>query len=127
TRFDDNTTLINAVGGAPTDTRTVYKVYQDAMTDRQNMAWDIYRMLRKLCGVQAVTNNPPTEQDLMPRRWLAQLAVNIVDFTDADDISTPFNFYPDPLYDQPLPPGSPLDNPPQPAPANPPVLVPAQT
>ncbi len=72
--------------------------FLQAHQDRQNLARDIYRMLRKLCGVANVPPGDqamPTETELMPRRWLAQLAVNIVDFIDSDDISTPFNFYPD--------------------------------
>jgi hypothetical protein len=100
TRFDDITTQINTVGGSANDMRTIYMVYQDAMTDRQLMARDIYRLLRKLTGITAVqvfdpVTQAPSEADLMPRRLLAQLAVNIVDFIDADDISTPFSFYPD--------------------------------
>jgi hypothetical protein len=86
TRFDDNTTKIGNL--------TVYQVYQLAMNDRQNMARDIYALLRRLCGVQQILDpTNPQESDLMPRRWLAQLAVNIVDFIDADDISTPLNYY----------------------------------
>jgi hypothetical protein len=94
-RFDDDTPCPN-----DPQNRTTRQVYLAAQIDRTNMARDIYRLLRKLCGVATVVGTGgnqamPSEQDLMPRRWLAQLAVNIVDFIDADDISTPFNFYPD--------------------------------
>jgi hypothetical protein len=72
--------------------------FAQAQTDRQALAGDIYRALRKIVGVQSIPvadQAAPTEAELMPRRWLAQFAVNIVDFIDSDDISTPFNFYPD--------------------------------
>jgi hypothetical protein len=72
----------------------VYQQFQAAQTARQQLADDIYRLLIKVTGVAApVTPNAPTPAELMPRRWLAQLAANIVDFIDEDEISTPFNFY----------------------------------
>src|SRR5262249_1671687 len=71
--------------------------FQQAQRDRQKLADDIYRRLLAVTGVADVPEarraNPDPTQDLMPRRWLAQLAVNIVDFIDEDDVSTPFNFY----------------------------------
>ena len=61
---------------------------------RQKMANDIYRRLLLVTGVPGVAlTDQPTPGELAPRRWLAQLAVNIVDFIDEDEISTPFNFY----------------------------------
>jgi hypothetical protein len=123
TRFDDTAPMPGDPQG-----RTIYQVYQAAMVDRQNMARDIYRLLRKLCGVQAVVGvggNPatPAETDLMPRRWLAQLAVNIVDFIDGDDISTPLNYYPDNEVVAAPTDGVTGSNAPPAAPSNPPLLV----
>ncbi len=67
---------------------------QQAQADRQKLANDIYRRLLLVTGVPAVlTPQTPTPQELASRRWLAQLAVNIVDYIDEDEISTPFNFY----------------------------------
>jgi len=83
--------------------------YNAAQNARQALANDIYRRLLAITGTNAVFNNPanPAVQsanettaqyqsdlaNLAMRRWLAQLAVNIVDFIDEDDIMTPFNFY----------------------------------
>jgi hypothetical protein len=70
--------------------------YAAALNARQSLANDIYRRLLALAGVTpvaAANTAAPLSTDLAPRRWLAQLAVNIVDFIDEDDISTPFNFY----------------------------------
>ena len=72
-----------------------------AMTARQNLANSIYRALLVLTGADAPMNNKPNPlaggpQDLLnlaARRSLAQLAANIVDYIDPDEISTPFNFY----------------------------------
>jgi hypothetical protein len=72
----------------------VAQQWQWAVADRQNLANDIYRRLLAVTGVTApATPASPTAAELAPRRWLAQLAVNIVDFIDEDEISTPFNFY----------------------------------
>jgi hypothetical protein len=68
--------------------------YNAALGARQTLANDIYRRLLALTGVTPVANPAtPTSTELIPRRWLAQLAANIVDFIDEDDFSTPFNFY----------------------------------
>jgi len=68
--------------------------FQTAMQARQIFANDIYRRLLAVTGVSpSGTPANPSAADLAPRRWLAQLAVNIVDYIDADEISTPFNFY----------------------------------
>jgi hypothetical protein len=68
--------------------------YLAAQNARQALANDIYRRLLAAAGLAAPANRAsPTNVELAPRRWLAQLAVNIVDYIDEDDIMTPFNFY----------------------------------
>jgi hypothetical protein len=65
-----------------------------AQLARQQLADDIYRRLLRVTGLPQASNAAaPTDGDLIPRRWLAQLAVNSVDYIDEDDISTPFQFY----------------------------------
>jgi hypothetical protein len=76
---------------------------QGAMASRQSMAKNIFLRLCKLTNaapcvddsgnalplnIQAKPGTP--EYDAL--RWLAQLAVNIVDYIDEDDYSTPFNW-----------------------------------
>jgi hypothetical protein len=65
-----------------------------AQAAQQQLANDIYRRLLAVTSV-ATPADParPSDADLAPRRWLAQLAANIVDFIDEDEISTPFHFY----------------------------------
>lgn len=68
--------------------------YLAAQNARQALANDIYRRLLAITGLPKVANTAtPLPPELAPRRWLAQLAVNIVDYIDEDDIMTPFNFY----------------------------------
>jgi hypothetical protein len=69
--------------------------FLQAQQDRQRLADDIYTRLLRVTGVprSGRVPNQPTAEELQVRRWLAQLAVNIVDYIDEDDVSTPFNFY----------------------------------
>jgi hypothetical protein len=72
----------------------IYTQFLAAQTARQQLADDIYRRLLKVTRVAPAANPAtPSTADLKPRRWLAQLAANIVDYIDEDDVSTPFNFY----------------------------------
>lgn len=69
---------------------------ETAQSARQQMAEELYRHLLLVTGASPIAPSAlvdPPDADLAPRRWLAQLAVNIVDYLDEDDISTPFNFY----------------------------------
>jgi hypothetical protein len=68
--------------------------YTAAQSARQALANDIYRRLLAITGLMPPANPAnPTNTELAPFRYLAQLAVNIVDYIDEDDIMTPFNFY----------------------------------
>jgi hypothetical protein len=76
-----------------------FRVAQQA---RQHMAAEIFECLWKVTGADnpALVRPPPPNADRhRVERWealrfLAQLAVNIVDFIDNDDYITPFNWYP---------------------------------
>lgn len=75
----------------------IWQQFVAAHTARQRLADDIYRRLLAITGVPPLhaDQNPtdPPADLLRPRRWLAQLAANLVDFLDEDDISTPLLFY----------------------------------
>ncbi len=110
------TGLLPPYGPAPVgtydrfDTPQAADQYFDALFERQRLADDIYRRLLAVTAVPPPFDAAhPSDVELALRRWLAQLAVNIVDYIDDDDISTPFNFYT--AEDAGFPAGSPLFNP----------------
>src|SRR5262249_19053848 len=75
----------------------IWQQFVRAQHARQRLADEIYRRLLVVTGVPPILDdqNPqaPPPVLLRVRRWLAQLAVNVVDYIDEDDISTPFCFY----------------------------------
>lgn len=78
-------------------TGPIWRQFLLAQAARQQLANDIYRRLLVVTGVSPILpeQNPqaPPPVLLRVRRWLAQLAANIVDFLDEDDVCTPFCFY----------------------------------
>ena len=87
--FVPNQTIIVAgVGVAGYNTHTAGHHRQCAR--RHHLYLCRPKFAKKRLGAWEAATSVPT--DLAVRRWLAQLSVNIVDFIDDDDISTPFNF-----------------------------------
>ena len=77
---------LSGPGSSISDTVT----FATAQTDRQNLAQEIFNRLRTATGAGDFSTVTGAQYDA--NRWLAQLAVNIVDFIDEDDYSTPFNW-----------------------------------
>ncbi len=66
--------------------------YLQAVSQRQQMAKDLYNLLILVTGAQDPMQVKLTTGSAQYKaaRWLAQLAVNMVDFIDSDDYMTPF-------------------------------------
>ncbi len=64
-----------------------------AQTARQQLAGDLFvRFVAAVGAHDPASAIPPTAPDVRTLRWLAQLAVNMVDYIDDDDYITPFNW-----------------------------------
>jgi hypothetical protein len=83
-------TAYPAPAGNPLAISTTDPVYLQAVADRKQFASDIFNRLLAATGTGAVSN-PPSSQ-YASQQWLAQLAVNIVDYIDTDDYMTPFQW-----------------------------------
>jgi hypothetical protein len=68
--------------------------FQRAIADRQRLAADIFARLCRVTGIYTGPVGAPFAgtPGNPAQRWLAQLAVNIVDFIDGDDCITPFRW-----------------------------------
>jgi hypothetical protein len=86
---------IDAAGRIDPNDATAGPLYLQAKQDREELARDIFNVLRFVTtGARPGTPPPPAGPEYDALRWLAQLAVNMVDFTDTDDIMTGLNWNP---------------------------------
>jgi hypothetical protein len=76
-----------------------YGLFQNAQVQRSGFATQLFQTLVKVTGAYdifgysaAAAPPPPQQGERDALRYLAQLAVNIVDFIDSDDYITPFNW-----------------------------------
>jgi hypothetical protein len=80
-------------------TSAAYTTFINAQTARQNLAQSLFTVLVQVTGATdpttyaaATASAPITAAEINGIAYLAQLAVNIVDYIDDDDIITPFNW-----------------------------------
>src|SRR5262249_37088561 len=91
--YNPQTGAFYVPGPAPTPgtLRPYIDPFWEAWQQRQDFAWEIYERLVRVTGanIAATAASQPDEYNAL--RYLAQLAVNIVDYIDEDDLITPFN------------------------------------
>ena len=102
-----NRKLTNFPDCVPIDPTTLYgnfydtanPTFADAVKERQAFAREIFNHLRSVLGIIKVEDplvggRPPSEQQDIKKinLFCAQLAVNIVDYLDYDDVITPFQW-----------------------------------
>src|SRR5581483_6390785 len=66
--------------------------FNKAVQARQQFAKDIFNCLCQVTGAGSPANAQQGTPQYDGLRWLAQLAVNMVDYIDNDDYMTPFNW-----------------------------------
>jgi hypothetical protein len=66
--------------------------FNKAQQARQQLAKDIFTCLWQVTGAGNPANAQPNTPNYNALRWLAQIAVNMVDYIDQDDTMTPFNW-----------------------------------
>src|SRR5439155_21959683 len=83
-----------ATGRIDTSNAAIVTQLNNAITERQTLCQDIFDLLRFVTtGVRPGTGLPAFgSAEYNGLRWLAQLAVNIVDMRDVDNIMTVFNW-----------------------------------
>lgn len=85
----------DASGIIDTSVAATLNQYNQAVADRQRLARDIYTALIRVTGAQdpnVVPGMVPATAEYKAARWLAQFAVNMVDYIDNDDYATPFQW-----------------------------------
>jgi hypothetical protein len=91
-RVDLNRPLRSYIDSTANPPAVTAASYQAAVQDRQNFAKDIFDRLRFAVGAWADPASLAAGPEKDAMQWLAQLAVNIVDYIDDDDYITPFNW-----------------------------------
>jgi hypothetical protein len=78
------------VNGADLNGDSTYD-WKDDVLARQLLARHLYVLVLTLCDIDSTTPDPALAREI------AQWAINVVDFRDADSIMTPFEYDPDPF------------------------------
>ncbi|MCY2942587.1 MAG: hypothetical protein NTV50_13085 [Planctomycetota bacterium] len=98
-----STTFTGAMGSGGRYSNLTDPSIFNANSDRQNFALDIFTALLKLTGAKDMSSAAiplqgvgATDSDYETNRYLAQLAANMVDYIDNDDVMTEFIWKKDP-------------------------------
>lgn len=97
-KYPDLNATTGRIDYHPTDPAVAVSTakFKAAQQIRQGLAKAIFDRLRTSAGAVSLNStfaNDVNSPEFEALRWLAQIAVNIVDYVDYDDYSTPFNWH----------------------------------